>query len=300
VNEFPDAATSSRRITMVTVYHPALEGHHMRYARAVFQTALFVVSSASIAVSQGMPTSQPSMLTITREDVKTGHNAMHAAFEAGWPAAYTKAKSPYYYLAMVAMTGPNESWYVSPYASHAAYGESMKMESDDKALTAEIARLQKGDADHINSVRSMHAVARTDLSYGAYPDMAMARFFEITIFRVRPGFEEGFASAAKAYAAAAKRAAPNMSWRTYEVIAGLPGPTYLVFSSVQSFAEFDRSMAQGMAIGKAFTPDELATMEKFSTAGMINAETQRFRVDPKQSYVDGPTKDKDKAFWNQK
>src|SRR4030095_14535421 len=120
--------------------------------------------------------------------------------------------------------------------------------------------------------------------------------WEVTTFRVRPGFEEAFANAAKAYAAAAKRAAPNMSWRTYEVIAGLPGPTYLVFSSVQSFAEFDGSMAQGLAIGKAFTPDEMATLQKFSTAGMINSETQRFRLDPKQSYVDGPTKDKDKAF----
>jgi hypothetical protein len=247
-----------------------------------------------------MPTSQPSLLTITREDVKTGHNAMHAAFEVGWPAAYAKAKSPNYYLAMVAMTGPNESWYVSPYASHAAYGESMKRESDDKVLSAELARLQKGDADHINSSRQLHAVARADLSYGAFPDMALQRFWEITTFRVRPGYEEAFANAAKAYAAAAKRAAPNMSWRTYEVIAGLPGPTYFVFSSMQSFADFDKSMQQGMELGKAFTPDEMATLQKFSTTGMINAETQRFRLDPGQSYVDAATKAKDMAFWTSK
>ena len=216
----------------------------MKPALAVFKTTLLFVSSASVALSQGMPTSQPNFLTITREEVKTGHNAMHAAFEAGWPAAYTKAKSPNYYLAMVAMTGPNESWYVSPYASQSAYGESMKRESDDKTLSAELARLQRGDADHINSSRQLHAVARTDLSYGVFPDMGLARFWEITTFRVRPGNEEAFASAAKAYAAAAKRAAPTMSWRTYEVIAGLPGPTYLVFSSVPSFGEFDRGMEQ--------------------------------------------------------
>ena len=255
------------------------------------------MSSASVVLSQGMPTSQPGLITIVREEVKPGHGAMHATFEAGWPAAYAKAKSPYYYLAMVAMTGPNESWYVSPYASHASYAEGMKSESDDKVLAAELARLQKGDADHINYSRQMHAAARPDLSYGTFPDMGLARFWEITTFRVRPGYEEGFASAAKAYAAAAKRAVPNMSWRTYEVVAGLPGPTYLVFSSVQSFGEFDKSMQQGMDVGKAFTPDELSTLQKFSTAGLINAETQRFRLDPKQSYVDAPTKAKDTKFW---
>jgi len=172
------------------------------------------------------------------------------------------------------------------------------MPSDNKALSADLARLQKGDADHINSTRTIHAVARTDLSYGAFPDMGLARFWEVTTFRVRPGYEEAFANVAKAYAAAAKRAAPNVSWRTYQVIAGLPGPTFLIFSSVQSFADFDRGMKDDMEIGKAFTPEEQQLMEKFGTTGLINSETQRFQLDPVQSYVDAATKAKDPKFWS--
>ena len=263
----------------------------------IVSATLLTVGSASMALSQGIPTSQPNLISITREEVKTGHNAMHATHEAGWPAAFAKAKSPNYYLAMVSVTGPNEAWYVAPFASHSALGESMKLQTTDPTLRAELDRLERVDADHINSVRRIHAAARTDLSYGTFPDMALARFWEIITFRVRPGYEEAFANAAKAYAAAAKRAAPGMSWRTYEVIAGLPGPTYFVFSSVQSFAEFDKGIEHGTALGKAFTPDELSTLQKFSTAGLINAETQRFRLDASQSYVDAPTKAKDPAFW---
>lgn len=270
----------------------------MKPAIAALPTALLFVGSASIALSQGIPTSQPSLITIAREEVKIGHAAAHAAHEAGWPAAYAKAKSPYYYLAMVSMTGPNEAWYVSPYASHATLGESLKLDATDPVLSVELQRLSRVDAEHLTGYRSIHAAARTDLSYGTFPDMALARFWEITTFRVRPGHEEGFANAAKAYAAAAKRGAPNASWRTYEVIAGLPGPTYLVFSSVQSFAEFDRGIQENMELMKAFTPDELATLQKFATAGMINAETHRFRLDPGQSYVDAATKAKDPKFWS--
>jgi len=270
----------------------------MTRALAALQAALLSVSTASFAFGQGIPTSQPNLIQINREEVKTGHNAMHAAFEAGWPAAFAKAKSPNYYLAMVSITGPNEAWYVIPFASHAALGESMKLESDNKVLSADLARLQKGDADHINSSRTIHAVARTDLSYGAFPDMGLARFWEVTTFRVRPGYEEAFANVAKAYAAAAKRAAPNVSWRTYQVIAGLPGPTFLIFSSVQSFADFDRGMKDDMEIGKAFTPEEQQLMEKFGTTGLINSETQRFQLDPVQSYVDAATKAKDPKFWS--
>ena len=270
----------------------------MKPALAVLPAVLLSVSSAVVALGQGIPTSQPNLLTIVREEVKAGHNARHAAHEAGWPAAYARAKATDYYLAMVSMTGPNEAWYVAPFASHAALEASMKQESDDKVLAAELDRLARVDAEHINSVRRLHAVARTDLSHGAYPDLALARYWEITTFRVRPGHEEAFANAAKAYAAAAKRAAPNMSWRTYEIIAGVPGPTYLVFSSVQSLAEFDRTMQQGMEMGKTFTPDEMAALQKFATTGMVNAETQRFRLDPRQSYVDTATKAKDPAFWS--
>ena len=201
----------------------------MKPAIAMLPAALFYLGSASMASSQGVPTSQPNLITIAREEVKIGHNTAHAAHEAGWPAAFAKAKSPYYYFAMVSITGPNEAWYISPYASHAALGESMKQDATDPVLRAELDRLARVDADHLNGLRTIHAVARNDLSNGAFPDMGLARFWEITTFRVRPGYEESFANAAKAYAAAAKRAAPNMSWRTYEVLAGLPGPTYLVF-----------------------------------------------------------------------
>jgi hypothetical protein len=252
---------------------------------------------ASVAASQAVPTSQPPLLTIVREDVKTGHGAMHAAHEAGWPAAFAKAKSTDYYLALVAMTGPNETWYVGPYASHAAWGESMKREAADPVLTAELQRLARMDADHINSIRNLHAMAMPELSHGAFPDLALTRFWEITTFRVRPGQEEAFAAAAKVYAAAAKRAAPNASWRTYSVIAGMPGPTFLIFGSVKAFAEFDAMMKEGADLSKAFTPDEIATLQK-SAGALISAETQRFRLDPMQSYVDAETKAKDPAFWN--
>jgi hypothetical protein len=47
------------------------------------------------------------------------------------------------------------------------------------------------------------------------------------------------------------------------------------------------------------TPDELAVMEK-AVGGIMNVETQRFRVDPAMSYVDAATRALDPAFWNPK
>ena len=262
-----------------------------------FTAATFLAYAASASAQGALPTSQPNYLTIAREEVKLGRAADHERIEAGWPAAYEKAKSPDYYLAYVSTTGRNEAWYVSPYESHQAMGDSMKRESDDAVLGAELRRLQRADADVVNNVTVIQAMARKDLSVGAFPDIAKTRFVEITIFRVRPGHERAFEEAAKAYGAAAKRSAPNTSFRVYQVMAGIPGPTFLVFSSTQSFGDFDRAMQDDMAIMKGASPDELKTLEKVSAEAFVNVETQRFRIDPVMSYVPKETRAADPAFW---
>lgn len=260
--------------------------------------ALLVASAGPVvAHAQGLPTSQPAILTIVREEVKVGRAAEHARIEAGWPAAYERAKSADYYLAMVSVTGPSEAWYIAPYASHAAIGESMKREAADAVLTAELTRLARADAEVLNGLRTIHAMARPDLSMGAYPNLAQQRFWEITTFRVRPGHEQEFDAAAKAYISAAQRSSPGTAFRTYEIIAGGLTPTYLIFGSITAFGEFDTMLANGMKTMQGATVEERAALQKFSTDGMINAETNRFRLDPKQSYVARETRATDPAFW---
>jgi hypothetical protein len=258
--------------------------------------SMFLVGGGT-AFAQSLPTSQPNLVQIFREEVKVGHEAEHAKTEAGWPAAFEKAKSPYFHLGLASLTGPSEAWFVVPFETNQAVGDSLKRQSDDPVLSAELARLSKADADHINSMRSILLSARKDLSRGAFPDMSQQRFWEITLFRVRPGHEMEFAAAAKAFSAAAGRAAPNTAYRVYEVIAGIPGPTYLVFSSVASFGDFDKMATDGEATMKGFTPQEMETLQKFSTNALINTETQRFRLDPEMSYVPKEVRAQDPAFW---
>jgi len=47
-----------------------------------------------------------------------------------------------------------------------------------------------------------------------------------------------------------------------------------------------------------FTPEEQQMMEKFGSSGLVNTETQRFRLDPAQSYVNAATRAEDPKFWS--
>jgi hypothetical protein len=271
----------------------------MNVTRTLLALPSLLCIGATVAMAQGqaLPTSQPAMLTIYREQVKVGRTAEHARIEAGWPAAFARAKSPNYYLAVTSVTGPNEAWFLAPFASNAAFGDELKLESSDTVLAAELSRLSRADGEVLNDNRTIQAMARPDLSHGAFPDLAKMRYWEILTFRVRPGHEPDFEAAAKAYGAATDRAATGASYRVYQVTAGMPGPTYLIFSSVASYAEFDALMAAGQKTMQAFTPDEMATMQKFSTDAVISAETNRFALNPTMSYVSAETRATDPSFW---
>jgi hypothetical protein len=258
------------------------------------------VGSTTTALAQGLPKSQPKLLTIIREEVKTGRNEEHSRHEAGWPAAFEKAKSPDYYIAITSLTGANEAWYFIPSESKAAFGESMKRQDKDPVLSAEMTRLSLADAQYINSSKTIQAIANPELSVGDFPDVNKIRFFEITVFRVHPGHEMQFEDAAKAYSAARKGADAKSGYRFYQVIAGMPMPTYLVIASAEDYGEFDQKLAAGMATWKEATADEKNILQKAGTEAIISSEVNRFRVDPRQSYVPKETRESDPEFLDAK
>lgn len=261
--------------------------------------ALLVAAGAAL-VAQSLPTTQPKLLTITRERIKTGHDAAHVKTEAGWPAAYAQVKSPDYYLALVSMTGTTEVWFMTPRDSYTGWGKSMEREEANPQLTADLQRLWATDAEHLDGSDQIEATARPDLSHGSYPDLNHTRFWRIAVMRVRPGHEKQFADMIAVYKTVASRVAPNLAWRIYSVSAGMPGPTYLLFSSVQAFGQFDAMTADYNAVIKGATPQEVAVIQKFGADDLVSSTANRYRLDPAMSYVSDETKKADPAFWNKK
>ena len=273
---------------------------NFRRFSAMLASAIAVAAVATPTVAQDLPTSQPPMLLITREQVKVGRDADHAKIEAGWPAAYTKAKFPDYYIAITSITGQPQAWFIAPFASNAAVGESLERQSADATLDTELARLSKADAEVLDGLNVIQARARPELSQGAFPDMVSRRYYAITVIQMRPGRGDALDSILKITNAAATRAGVSNSFRVYQIVAGMPSPTFLVFTTAASMAEFDVNAANGMKVNAALTAEEQAALLKYRTDGIASTVTQRFRINPAMSYVSAATREKDPKFWGLK
>jgi hypothetical protein len=259
--------------------------------------AVLLAAAGKEGVSaQGLPQKQPKFLTIICEQVKIGQASDHTRWEAGYPAAFEKAKATDYYLAMTSLTGPSQAWYIIPSDSYAAIGDRLKRQDKDPVLSAELNRLDKGDAQYVNNVQTIVALARPELSVGAFPDLAKARFYEMAIFDVRIGREQDFEQMAKAYAAAAQRAAPKTSYRMYEVQAGRHLPSFIFMTSLESYGELDQKLIDSQETFKQATADEMTVLKKFGDV-TERVEDIHFQIDPVQSYVPKETRQKDPEFW---
>jgi hypothetical protein len=57
-----------------------------------------------------------------------------------------------------------------------------------------------------------------------------------------------------------QRSDPTAQFRTYQVIAGMPTPTYIIFSSVAAYGEFDQAFAERDEDDAASQSAEQATL----------------------------------------
>ena len=267
----------------------------------VFVCLLFTDAAATFAQSQA-PSAPPPVLQIFREEVKPGKTATHAKVEAGWPRAFANAKSTTHYLAMTSVTGPNEAWFLSGFPSLAAWEQDQKNNDGNAALSAELTRLSQQDGELLNSVRSIAAVYRSELSYRPGVSVGTMRYFLVTTIRVRPGFENDFVESWKMVVAAHEKANMNEHWAMYQVTAGGPAGTFLYFGALKSLAEVDSSVGMHSAdtYQNAVGDEGRKRLREMNRAGTLNSETNYFAFSPSMSYPSPEFIAADPSFWTPK
>jgi hypothetical protein len=84
-----------------------------------------LAGSAALAMAQAAE--PPNVLRIVREDAKPGKGAAHEKNEMGYVRAFSKTGYPNY-IAMEAMTGASQVWFVEAHDSMASLESAFKIE----------------------------------------------------------------------------------------------------------------------------------------------------------------------------
>jgi hypothetical protein len=257
------------------------------------------LSLLALAGSLAAQDSPPAYLRIFREEVKPGRSGPHVALEAAWAHAFEKAKVPAYNMAMTTMYGPSEAWWLEGHGSVAEIDEADKAFEAAPGLSDQTDRFAQADAANVSRTTSLLARYLPDLSNGPNIDVSQMRVWEVLVFQVRPGHEDNFSEAAKLYKTTLGQAKIEAPWATYGVMAGMPGPTYLVFIPHRTLAEIDPATGTGAAIEKAFNEEAGKKLSSLAE-GYSSVEDLIFGVSPQMSYLSSEFVARDPKFWARK
>jgi hypothetical protein len=251
-------------------------------------TVLAVALTALVTLplpAQQIPTSQPTIVDISRELEKPGHFAAHEAVEARWAALNRQHNYPHTYLALSAVSGTPEVWWVTPYTGMDAFGKAWAFGSNDASFMQALSKIAMEDGEHLVSFTRMQAAALPEASYGTFPEVAKIRVYSILTVQMRPGHEAAFTDIAKRYAAMMKSKSVPASWRAYEVIAGAPSGTFLVFESYPSWEAVETGRKAAAAAFMGTNPADLEGIMKASRESVMNTNSRYFVLNPRMSLV---------------
>jgi hypothetical protein len=260
-----------------------------------------VLLGAVCATAQNQP-QLPKVLWIYREDIKPARGSAHARVEQGLAQHWAKNKvQPF--LAIEAVSGnATEVMFFSGYDSMAAMEKDYQVFGKGSS-GAEYDALEKQEAELVNSVRSMVAILRPDMSYRADHFMSavpQSRYFSIETFRVRLGHDADFAEGGKVFGNAYEKMKREQPYAIYQVIMGASEGTYLLISPMKSLKEVDDEFASQGALMQAMGADNAQKMMKGAGDVFLSMERNVYAFNPNMSNVSKEFASADPKFWTPK
>jgi hypothetical protein len=200
---------------------------------------------------------------------------------------------------MYSISGAPEMWWLSGYGTAADIQKLNEASAAMPAVGAVDEKFGPPEADYIASNTTMIASLRDSLSYSAGVPTSALRYFVVSRVLVRPGHNDEFVAARKIIKAAHEAVHASDGYAIYQVTAGAPTGTYLIFAGKKSMAELDANPhgpGYAAAVGGAEGQKKLADMAASYTN---NGDSNLFALDPQISVLSKAWYDAD-AFWKPK
>jgi hypothetical protein len=270
-----------------------------RFTELLLVSSLLFGGTGMVAAQEKSTTATPppNVLTIFREFVKPGKQGMtHEKTESAFVQALKAAKWPTHYLAVDSFSGKPRSLFLTPYDSFEAWEKDVQAAQKNATLNAALDRAGVADGELLSDADGGAFAYREEYSLRAPSDIPHMRYFEISVFHVRPGHEKDWDALAKMYVAGYEKV-PDVHWATYETVYGQQSGTYLVFTPMKSATEIDRESGQDKQFKAAMGEEGMKKLSELAAAAIESSQTNLFTFNPRMSYVSDDWVKADPEFW---
>jgi hypothetical protein len=265
--------------------------------------ATLLSASLTLAVAQEAPeetTPPPKVLVIDRELVKPGRGGSgHDKTESAFVQAFARAKWPTHYFAANSLTGKNRTLFFIGYDSFEAWEKDSLAQQKNATLSAALDRAVLADGDLLSETDAGAFTYNEEQSLRGPVDIAHMRYFEISVYRVRPGHRKEWDDLVKLVKEAYGKI-PDVHWAVYQAMYGQEDATYLVFIPMKSAAEIDKSMGTDKQFAENMGEDGMKKLSELESSAVEFTQTNLFIFNPAMSYPRDEWIKADPGFWKPK
>src|SRR5258708_2947316 len=227
---------------------------NIRTGFAILLLSLFsgLMARAQSAESSSGITEAPKLLVLVHQQIKFGREGGRAKLGVAIKRACDRRSVPNSWIDLESVTGTPETLSFDPFDSFEEIEKAGVSWSQIFAGHSEISRLQEEIRAVVSSERTVIAVRRDDVGYRVNSiNLAQARAIRVLEVRLNPGHENDFVEAFKALSAAHEKINSDTPWVVYQVNAGLPSPSFVVFVPLTALRQNDDLLARRNALQEA-------------------------------------------------
>src|SRR5205823_6078650 len=215
-----------------------------------------------------------------------GKEAAYEQAEADIVRGYANSKIPVYWLALQSATGSPHVLYFDGFDTFAEIEKAGADVAEGLGAYPDVANLQQKLQEFVTATRTVMAFRRDDLSYHLNKiDLTKARYIRVTIFQLRPGYEDEFADAFRARSRIHETNDIETPWMIYQVHSGLILPSFLEFQPMDSLAEIDDALDREKRGRRAPVEKRQSPAQMWMKDTEVSIETQIYNVSLAMSYL---------------
>lgn len=271
------------------------------FLTATLQATLWAASPIARGQSNQAVTqagAAPKIINIVHEALIPGREAAYAELLAKIAAGYKRAKIPVYWLESRSLTGATDSMSLNFFDSFADAETALHALGVATAAHPEFMPMQQQLLTYTSSVTNAIAVRRDNASYRpASIDFSKARILRVVTIHVRQGHEEEFDEAIKDLSASYQKLNADAPWVTYQVNAGAPSTTFVIFLPMRSLKEMDDYIARTALLRDGEGETIYSRLQEIARNAYLSWDSELYVVSPAASHVSDDFAARDPGFW---
>ena len=245
------------------------------------------------------PAGPPKFLNMVHQELKPGRSGAYGELETSIARIYSRENIPVFWVELGSITGPAEVLYLNLFDSSEEMAKAMDALATGLAAHPELAQMQdRLLQENTSNGTSVLGVRRDDMGYRANTiDFSKMRVLCLSTVFAHPGYERAFMQTEWSLSEASEKVHARSAWAVYEVVGGLPEPSFVIVTPMQSLQDIDGIFEASESLKTAEGGALEQHLQELARIAYGTSDTRLFAVGPRMSHVSKKFTAGDADFW---